>query len=455
MKGLWFLLGVVCLLNIEFASGAVCYDTVAKQAREYTTGSYSCGWWGWSRCYTSTVTTKLIYDRVPRCCTGSYGHVENNCPGVCPYSSAQRSSACPQNSICRDYQCDQSGIDTSNMPSQEVLTFIENDDTERPLWTVNATCFVQYACACGSSSCACSKTVPCTQCTVSSTDGIADVRNGVDIYRKKCPNPKCRECRKHPGCLDHNVSYNVSVECRASGYTDGDLVRQTLSLTVEEAPKAVIEIPKEADGILKLDTNAEIGDVLLTLNITVPHSEANIAYSLSGPNSSKTGNPLFVFDNKSMQIKVNSDLSQEPGGLYTLELCVHLRRQDECVELGVEIVRITTTQPTTRKTTAEPEEEYICDAQIAWKAVPFMDWWCNLICGPIPDTCPYLDTHCRCTLITNERLTCRAGGIFTTTEYTKKHMDVWCDLNCNYGVHSNCPSNTSLPGYCICDTPLK
>lgn len=46
---------------------------------------------------------------------------------------------------------------------------------------------------------------------------------------------------------------------------------------------------------------------------------------------------LFQSIVTSKQIKVNSDLSQERGGVYTLNFCVELRRGKDCVNIEVEI----------------------------------------------------------------------------------------------------------------------
>lgn len=78
---------------------------------------------------------------------------------------------------------DGSGIEALSLPKQKDLTFNENDDSARLLWTVNATCFVQFSCPCDQPPCTCSKTVPCTQCTVTSTNDVVEVRNGMEVRK--------------------------------------------------------------------------------------------------------------------------------------------------------------------------------------------------------------------------------------------------------------------------------
>ncbi|XP_045196280.2 uncharacterized protein LOC123551415 isoform X2 [Mercenaria mercenaria] len=441
----------------EYASGEVCEQTYSVKTSSNQNYYAQCGWWGWNRCQRSRTVYKLETRTRQLCCAGSYGSVATGCVGVCPYSDAQSSSACPGNRVCRDYQCDASGVNASSLPTPAALTFNENDDQERLLWTVDGQCFVQESCPCARrrretdekerekrATCTCSKTVPCTHCTVQSTNGIAAVRNGIEIYRKAC-NQTCRDCSRYPGCLDNKVNYVLAVECRASGYIYNGAVQQSFILNVTEAPAPIIEV--DPGNLLVLDTGAKVGDTLLTIGDIIIADSEKVTYSVEGPVSVNTGEPLFGYNETSKKIIVNSDLSEEQSAVYTLQFCVEHRRGATCVELVVKIDRMTTTTTQAPTTQPEDEAEYMCMAADSWKLLPGMDWWCNSICGKLGNACPYLDTHCICQDIASEHLNCRGGGLYADAFY----MDVWCDLNCNMGIYSNCPTNTSQPAYCVCN----
>lgn len=58
-----------------------------------------------------------------------------------------------------------------------------------------------------------------------------------------------------------------------------------------------MKLVAEADDVLRVDTNANNGYVLLNIaNITIPSSESSATYSLSGPVSNITGISLFQYD---------------------------------------------------------------------------------------------------------------------------------------------------------------
>ncbi|KAL4224311.1 hypothetical protein ACF0H5_017766 [Mactra antiquata] len=472
-----FVLLAALLMYCGTARASVCsYQASRNVTEEVKVGRSNCGpWgWGWIQCTIKEKRTRTEYYTDYKCCPGSYGSVGSGCTGECALDAEAISSQCQDetgsNRICRDNKCDKSGF----LNSPAYTTFNENDNEERLVWSVNGTTFIQTANGGRRSRNTVSENVPIAECIVKSTNDIMEVRNGVDIYRKACSNPKCNPCgRRDVGCLDHNVNYEVKVTCFAAGYQDNGDIIHTFTLDIEEAEKVNFEFPEDVAGTPISVGNMSVGSVVLAVeDILIPNYE-DVEIYIECPVSEFTNEPYFVWNDETQEILVAIDLTQEPAGEYTVRLCADQRRGDSCTEFTVviEIPRTTTTtNPNTDFTVADetlttslprcqpvnlptpvptkPPKLKPCKSVNIWANTTGMDYWCQVTCSTLDDDCRPYENHCICLNSTHEHLTCHARG---NKWKGNEDMDAWCQLSCNYGNYSHCPTRKeNKEGYCVC-----
>ncbi|KAL4224312.1 hypothetical protein ACF0H5_017767 [Mactra antiquata] len=391
----------------------------------------------------------------------------SNILSECPIgSNGAPSSACIDSNnntrVCRDYVCDRSGF----VSPPSVISIKENDNEAKLLWKVNATCFYQTK----EGDVLISRNVQARNCSVRSTHDLV-FSKGLNIYRKACSNPSCVECSNDVGCLDYPQEYKVEVMCYVNLNGMG-LVEHTFTIATEEAEEVEFNIGDEdLKEPVTLITGTPGTLVRSFQEIKIPQDES-VTFQVFGPKTDN-GEPYFEWNYESNEVVVATDLYDVPPGLYGVEVCAIQRRSEKCTAFTVilDIPRTTTTttpntdftvadetlttnlprcQPVTLPTPVptKPPKLKPCKSWNTWETIPGMNFWCQVTCSTLDDDCRPYENHCICLNSTVEHLTCHARG---NKWKGNEDMDAWCQLNCNYGNYSHCPTRKeNKEGYCVC-----